>query len=159
MITSRCTAERKEAVDSISVSTLIKGTVEVDRDHVIHFSKPLIGYDVTGGFVLLQTQEGPLYWLQSIEDVNLCFCLLAPFQIGLDPDMPVGQQELELIDASGVDDVDVYTVVILDEDPDRIRTNLRAPVLVSRSSNKAVQVILDNQDLPIQFFLKKDLSG
>ena len=38
--------------------------------------------------------------------------------------------------------IDVWTMVVLDHNPLQSRTNLRAPILVSRRIRKAVQVIL-----------------
>ena len=33
-------------------------------------------------FLIYQTQTGPMFWLQSVEDEKAAFCLLAPFQAG-----------------------------------------------------------------------------
>ena len=148
------TAQRK-AVGSLTVKTLLAGDVTVDDSKVISFDEPLVGYDSVHRCILFQTQEGPLYWLQSIDDEKYCFSVMAPFQAGLDPDMPINQADMDAIGATGVDDVDVYTIVILEDDPSKTRTNLRAPILVSRSTNRAKQVILDNQNLPIRFFLQQ----
>ena len=95
-----------------------------------------------------------MYWLQSVEDERTAFCLLAPFLAGLDPDLVLTPADAIDIQASGSGDIDVYTVVVLDRDPAQVRTNLRAPVLIGRTSGKAKQVVLEDQRLPIRFFLK-----
>ncbi len=90
----------------------------------------------------------------DLRDPSISFCLLAPFAAGLDPDMEITAADVSDIAANGASDIEVYTVVVLDDDPENIRTNLRAPILVSRSSGKAKQVVLHNTSLPIKFFLR-----
>jgi len=144
--------------DKRRIDTLISGEVEVDEGQIIQFVQPLIGFDDLQQFVLLHTGEGPLYWLQSIERKEAAFAVLAPFQAGLDPEITISGRDAAEIDAQGVEDIDVYTLMVLDKDPDRIRTNLRAPILVARSSNRAKQAVLDDQRLPVQFFLRDLLA-
>jgi flagellar assembly factor FliW len=138
----------------VRVKTLFKGEIDIADDQVITFVEPLIGFEDYRRFVILQTTTGPLYWLQSVDDETRAFCLLAPFQAGLDPDLAIGTVDAAEIGAEGVADIDVYTLVVLDEDRERIRTNLRAPILVCQTTNQAKQILIDNPDLPIQFLLK-----
>jgi flagellar assembly factor FliW len=140
--------------NAMQVETLVKGTVEVRPEQIITFASPLIGFPALRRFVLLSTDKGPLYWLQAIDERDAAFCVLAPFQAGLDPDFTIQPEDLAELDAAAPDQIDVYTMLVLDRDPGRIRTNLRAPILVARKSNRAKQVVLDDPRLPIQFFLR-----
>ena len=146
-------AKELAAVATMRVKTLLKGEVEVPLDHLITFTGPLLGFEQHRRFIIYQTKDGPLYWLQSVDAENVSFCLLAPFQAGLDPELEITAQDAKDIDAGGSGDIDVYTVVVLDRDPAQIRTNLRAPILVGRTSGKAKQVVLEDQRLPIRFHL------
>lgn len=139
---------------SISIDTVMCGTVEIDDSKIIHFEDSLLGFEGKQRFTLLQTAHGPMFWLQCIDDPTLAFCVLDPFAAGLDPDMALMESDLKAIGVEQLKDVNVYTIVVLDEDPAKIRTNLRAPILVSNISNKAKQVIIDDQSLPVQLFLK-----
>ena len=138
----------------ISIETAMCGSVEIDDSNILQFDDALLGFNEIHRFVILQTAHGPMFWLQSIEDPKLAFCILDPFEAGLDPDMTLLATDLAAIGASSLEEVKVYTIVVLDQDPKKIRTNLRAPILVCTSSNKAKQVILDDQSLPVQLFLK-----
>lgn len=138
---------------TVTVQTLLKGAIEVDEDQLVTFVTPLLGFDGLERFVLYQTKPGPLYWLQAIEDPRAAFCILAPFEAGLDPDYEIGSADADAIAATGADDIAVYTMMVLDEDPARVRTNLRAPILLGRSSGKAKQVIFNDGRLPVQCYL------
>ncbi len=144
----------EQTAATIRVKTLHKGEVEVTEDQLITFVTPLLGFEKLKRFLIYQTKTGPLFWLQSVEDEKAAFCLLAPFSAGLDPDLEITPADVIDISAGGSGDIDVYTVMVLDKDPAQIRTNLRAPILVGRTSGKAKQVVLDDQRLPIRFFLK-----
>ncbi len=145
---------KDDEMTSITVETLMKGTIDVPEQDVITFSQALLGFEQRHRYIILQTQPGPLYWLQSIEDPRLAFCLLAPFETNLDPDFEIGRQEVEDLQASGATEITVYTMVVLDRDPQQMRTNLRAPLLVCRRTGLGKQVVFTDERLSVQFFLK-----
>lgn len=148
------TMSKDSTAAMVRVETLMQGTIDVPENQIITFTMPMLGFAHLRRFCIHQTKPGFLYWLQSLEDRTISFCLLAPFSAGLDPDMEITAADVSDIAANGTADIEVYTVVVLAEDQDQIRTNLRAPILVSRTSGKAKQVVLHNTQLPIKFFLR-----
>lgn len=131
------------------------GEIEVSEQQLVTFVTPLLGFERLATFCIHQHQEGPLHWMQSVEDARVAFCLLAPFAAGLDPDIAIELDDVADIGADSVADIAVYSVVVLDKDPTQVRTNLRAPILVCRSTRKAKQVVLSNSKLPIRYFLNQ----
>ncbi len=141
-------------VATLTVSTLLKGPVEVSEDQLTTFVTPLLGFPLLKRWLFYQTQTGPSYWIQSVDDPKIGFCVLAPFQAGLDPDIELNGEDVADIGAKDSSDIDVYTMVVLDQDVTQRRTNLRAPILVCRTTRLAKQVILQDTRLPIKFFLR-----
>lgn len=141
-------------VTTIAVKTLFKGVMDVPENELLTFAGPLLGFDHLQRFHLYQTQPGPLYWLQAVEDEKVSFCLLAPFEAGLDPDLAILSEDIADIGATTTADITVFTVVVLESKPAETRTNLRAPILVCNHSRMAKQVILNDTRLPIRFYLK-----
>lgn len=139
---------------TVTVQTQLKGPVEVPADKIIRFTAPLLGFDHLERFIIYQTQEGPLFWLQAVDDAAVSFCLLAPFRADMDIDLEIGPADAVDIGAVSAEEIDVYTVLVLDKDPNQIRTNLRAPLLVCPRTGLGKQLVLTNTRLPIQFFLK-----
>ena len=113
-------------VAQVTVDTFIRGPIEVDEDRIIEFVSPLLGLKNVGLFLIYQTKPGPLFWLQSCEDKQISFALLTPFDVGLDPDYPIGASDLAELGTTDVTKVSVYTVVSLANDPKDTCTNLRA---------------------------------
>jgi flagellar assembly factor FliW len=148
------TLKEPTTVATLTVQTLLKGPVEVAEENLTTFVTPLLGFPQLKRWLFYQTQSGPSYWIQSVEDPKVGFCVLAPFQAGLDPDMELGHEDIADIGAKDASDIDVFTMVVLDKDPTQRRTNLRAPILVCRSTRLAKQVVLQDTRLPIRFFLR-----
>lgn len=145
---------KEPTVATLTIQTLLKGPVDVAEDQLTTFVTPLLGFPKLKRWLFYQTQVGPTYWIQSVEDPKVGFCVLAPFQAGLDPDIELGSEDVGDIGAKDASDIDVFTMVVLDKDPTQRRTNLRAPILVCRSTRMAKQVVLQDTRLPIRFFLR-----
>lgn len=137
----------------IHVVTAAGATIDLPETAVVTFVAPMLGFANLRRFALYQPSAGPLHWLQSLDDPKTAFCLLNPFAAGLDPDYEIGTADVSDIGASSVADIAVYTVVVLERDPAKTRTNLRAPVLVGTKSNKAKQVVMIDQRLPLRHIL------
>jgi flagellar assembly factor FliW len=120
----------------------------------VRFVTPLLGFPKLERYRLSQPKAGPMWWLESLQQADVNFCLLAPFAAGLDPDLQVAPDDITDVGAASVAEVEVYTMVVLDKDPSQMRTNLRAPVLVCRRTGLAKQVVLPDVRLPIRFFLR-----
>ncbi len=130
------------------------GTIEVDPESVITFTQPIIGFQEYRRFVLL---PGPpnsgVCWLQSSESGDLAFLLMNPADLIPEYSVPLGQHELAELAASKSEDLEVYTLVVVPEDRTKIRTNLKAPILVNRKHRLGKQAVLERSDYPVQFFL------
>lgn len=137
----------------VTVQTTLAGPRQVPASSILRFVTPLLGFDHLERFITFQTQEGPLHWLQAVEDPKVSFCLLAPFVAGMDIDMEIGPADAVDIGAVQADEIEVFTVLVLEKDPAKIRTNLRAPILICRRTGLAKQLVLANAKLPIQFHL------
>jgi len=147
--------EKEPAVATLTINTLIKGPVVITDEDLVTFMTPLFGFSGNlKRWYIYQTQSGPSYWLQSVDDEKVGFCLLAPFKAGLDPDIELNTGDVADIGAASASDIDVYSMVVLDSDPTKTRTNLRAPILVCRTTRLAKQVVLNDPKLPIKFYLR-----
>jgi flagellar assembly factor FliW len=148
---------KKSPVGTLTIATRRGGSVAVTEDHLITVVTPLLGLPQEKRWWLYQTDRGPFYWLQSLTNPAIQCCLLAPFLAGLDPDMVLGSEEVADIGVEDASDIDIYTMVVLERDLTPARTNLRAPLLVGRTTGLAKQVVLSDARLPIRFCLR-DLS-
>jgi len=122
------------------------GEVEYDPESLLYFPAGLIGFPNLLKFIVMPNKkEGPLFWIQSVDDPTVAFVLTDPTNFFLDygvvPD-PVERQTLQIEED---DPCFVLSVVTVPADQN-ISINLAAPILYSPKSNKAVQVILENTE-------------
>jgi flagellar assembly factor FliW len=47
----------------------------------------------------------------------------------------------------------VFTLLVVPADPAKVRTNLKAPILISQKHRLGKQTILDRSNYPVQYFL------
>ena len=88
-------------------------------------------------------KEGPLFWIQSVDDPAIAFVLTDPTNFFLDYRIAPDASECQKLGIKPGDDCASLTVVTVH--PDRTVTlNLAAPILFAPATNRALQVILDN---------------
>lgn len=136
------------------------GAVEVDDDAVITFTQPIIGFQDYRRFVVLPGPEGSrVWWLQSTESGELAFVIMDPRSVVPDYEVRLGGHELTELAAKDVSELEVYTLVVVPQDPSEVRTNLKAPVLINRRQRLGKQTILEKSSYPVQFALAQVKRG
>jgi flagellar assembly factor FliW len=126
------------------------GEIEYDPSSVLNFPDGLIGFEDLHEFVVMPNEkEGPLFWIQSVEDPQVALVLTDPTNFFLDYNVAPEAGESSKIGLK--EDDDYFALVVVTVHPDRkITLNLAAPILFAPQSNKAIQVILENSGYDIQ---------
>ncbi|HPO13171.1 MAG TPA: flagellar assembly protein FliW [Candidatus Hydrogenedentes bacterium] len=144
----------------MQVTTTRFGVLEVAPESVYTFTQPIIGFQEYRRFVLLAgPSESRVYWLQSTESGELAFLLMNPRDVMPDYTVPLNPHDLSELAASTMEELEVYTLVVVPEDPAKIRTNLKAPIVINRKRHLAKQTVIDRNDYPIQYFLAGGKAG
>lgn len=119
------------------------GEVEYDPETTLRFPQGLIGFEDLREFIVMPNQkQGPLFWIQSVEDPQVAFVLSDPTNFFLDYRIAPEPAEREKLGMKEGDECFVLSVVTVH--PDRsITFNLAAPILFAPATNRAMQVILE----------------
>ena len=119
------------------------GEIEYDPDNTLQFPEGLVGFEDLRAFVVMPNEkEGPLFWIQSIDDPQVAFILTDPTGFYFDYKVvPDGRERQKL----GIDEDDECLIVsVVSVSADRkITLNLAAPILFAPKTNRALQVILE----------------
>lgn len=143
----------------MKIATTRFGDIEVKDIDVITFVKPILGFQNYKKFVVLPAgSDCPIYWLQSVEDGKLAFLMVDPYYILPSYEVSFTHQDLAELEAERVEDISIYTLLVVPQDPKQIRTNLRAPIVINKVKKLAKQMILDKTDYPVQWFLSKSTN-
>ncbi len=118
------------------------GEVEYHPESVLKFPQGLIGFNHLHDFIVMPNEkQGPLFWIQSVDDPDVAFVLTDPTNFFPGYRVVPDKGERETLDLGQKDEVHVLSVVTVHQDGN-ITFNLQAPVLFAAHSNRATQVIL-----------------
>ena len=127
------------------------GELDVRESEIIDFSHGLPGFDTVKRYILINNEEenSPFKWLQSIDDRMLAFVLINP----LDDET---LSELGIINEK---DVEVYSIVVVPEDMNKMTMNLQAPLVINSRSKRGKQLILDTDRYGVRHYVLEELQG
>lgn len=135
-------------------STTRFGKITIDESRIITMRGGLLGFDQLKNYVLLtQNEKIPFWWFQSIDDGATAFVVINSFVISPDYEPIIADNDVRLLEISSPDDVLLLSVVTISSDPVKITANLRAPIVVNVKQRLAKQIVLQDQDYPIQYVL------
>jgi flagellar assembly factor FliW len=122
------------------------GTVDYDPANLLHFPAGMIGFPTLHNFIVMPNKkEGPLFWIQSIDDPDIAFVLTDPSNFF--PSYQVVPDETERNYLKITDEAECFTLSVVTVPPDqKITLNLTAPILFSPETNRAIQIILENTE-------------
>ncbi|SDE26462.1 flagellar assembly protein FliW [Desulfuromonas thiophila] len=126
------------------------GEIAYDPQQVLTFPQGLIGFEELREFVVMpNSKEGPLFWIQSVEDAQVALVLTDPTNFFLDYKVVPEAHERAILGIEA--DEPCFNLVVVTVHPDRrITLNLAAPILFAARTNRALQVILENSGYSIQ---------
>ncbi|WP_028585505.1 flagellar assembly protein FliW [Desulfogranum mediterraneum] len=120
------------------------GEIEFDPANVIHFPEGLVGLEQLKDFLVIPNEkEGPLFWIQSVDDPVFAFVVTDPTNFFLDYVVAPDQEERKKLQLKESDPCFTLTIVSVAENK-KITLNLAGPILYSPSTNRALQVILED---------------
>jgi flagellar assembly factor FliW len=120
------------------------GEVEYDPENLLRFPEGLIGFEDLRDFIVMpNAKEGPLFWIQSVDDPAVAFVLTDPTSFFPDYGVLPDRNERRKLGMGEADECYVLSVVTVQADR-QVTLNLAAPILFAPGRNRAVQVILEN---------------
>ncbi len=125
------------------------GTFEVDESRALVFAQGLLGFPNSSQYVVVEVEETPYVWLQSVDEEDVAFLATSPFIFFPGYDLELGDEEqksIEVEDPSQVEVLALLTIHRAGEQPESITANLLGPIVVNTESRRALQLVLDNPD-------------
>ena len=122
------------------------GEVEYDPKNLLIFPAGLIGLPNLRSFIVMPNKkEGPLFWIQSVDDPDIAFVLTDPTNFFPAYVVTPDNAERNALQVNPEEDCYILTVVTVPPDQN-ITLNLVAPILFAPSTNRAIQIILEHTD-------------
>jgi flagellar assembly factor FliW len=126
----------------VKVSTKAYGMIDVNEQQKITFPSGLFGFEALKDYVLLDAEQQPFYWLQSIDEVNTAFILIDPFIFRPDYEMDINNEELLPIGITESEKAVIFSIVTVPPNNGAMTANLQGPLIINRDSRLGIQAVL-----------------
>ncbi len=123
----------------MKITTKQFGEFEFTDEQVLIFNNKIFGFENLLKFVLIKTDNELFYWLNSIEQPEICFPLVG----------------LRLIDEKYPvqNDHEAFGIVTLNQNPLLITVNMKAPVYINHNAKTGFQATIDSDEYVLNYKL------
>lgn len=127
------------------------GTIDIKDETIIEMIQPIYGFESSKRYTLISDEEigTDLVWFQSVDDKDICFILANPNRFVQDIRLELSKDDLTIVKANSLEEVDVLSIVSLGETFEQSTMNLKSPIILNSKNNCGAQLIL-NQELPFK---------
>ncbi len=135
------------------------GEIEIDENKVINFKEGILGFEDTKRYIVLYNgdETSPFRWLQGVDDGQLAFAVINPFQILKDYDIEIPDEATDSLKIDSIEDIMVLSIVVVPEDLTKMTMNLKAPVIINTKNNSGMQVVLDTDTYSVRHYIVEEL--
>ncbi|MBF0183682.1 MAG: flagellar assembly protein FliW [Magnetococcales bacterium] len=119
------------------------GSLNFGEEDLICLEEGLMGFPASKRFLLFPyAEESAFYWLQSVDEPEVAFIVINPFEFFTNLDFTISDEDSARIALERSEDVEVFSLVnVPDGQPEAVRTNLAAPVLVNVHNRRGKQIL------------------
>ncbi|OQX29945.1 MAG: flagellar assembly protein FliW [Spirochaeta sp. LUC14_002_19_P3] len=145
----------------MTAETKAYGTVEVDECQRIRIPAGLYGFEGMEEYLLMDAEQHPFYWLQSLDMKDIAFVLINPMLIRPGYDPCLDPMDFELLGLQGPDDENLlmFTIVTIPEDRDKMTVNLQGPLIINRESREGRQCISLDESLKVRHNILDEIAS
>lgn len=121
------------------------GEVEYSENDVFNFPNGLYGFEDCKKFLIVQNphMEIPFYYFVSLDKDHLMFVMTNPFLFVEEYDFDIPDKLVLELEIDAVEDVTIYTLVVIPDNPQESTANLKAPLVVNHNMMVGAQCILN----------------
>ena len=142
---------------TMRINTKIFGEIEISDDKMIFFENGIIGFPDLKRFVLLHDEEkgsdAGIRFLQSMDEPAFAMPVMDPLAVKPDYDPEVNDELLSGAGQVTPENILVLVTVTVPNDLKKMSVNLQGPFIINVEEHKACQIIVENGDYPVKFFI------
>ena len=125
----------------MTIETKAFGRMSIEDKQLIRFPVGLFGFEDLRNFALLDANQPPFYWLQSVKEAQIAFVLINPYVFRPDYVLDIPEDDVRAIADPSPEDLLVFAIVTIPDDRRLMTANLQGPVIVNRKERLGRQCI------------------
>lgn len=125
------------------ISTKFFQNIEIEDNDIIDFDEGLPGFENVKRFVVINIKDNKLLkCLQSVDNKEVSFIAINPWDVFKDYNINIEDKELSLIGGTNIDDLKVFSLLTITQKG--ITANLLGPIIVNTAERKGKQFVQYN---------------
>ena len=121
----------------------VHGEIQYELKDIITFKKGIPGFDEYKTYVVKDMEESPFKILQCLENNDLAFIIISPFDVVSDYEINLSEEIIKNTNIDSPENVILYSIVTISSKAENITANLRAPLVVNIKEMYGEQLIVD----------------
>lgn len=115
------------------------------KDDIISFPAGIPGFEKHREFVIVSVPEyAPFEWLVCVDGSQLRFAVINPLLFAPDYSPHIVKEQLDSLEISKPEDILLYVIVTIRENPLESTANLIGPVVINRTKRLGKQIIVED---------------
>lgn len=142
------------------IKTKFWGEAEVDESKILTLAKGLIGFEDFTKFVMFpHDKDANFSWLQSTENQFLCFLITTPMSFMFDYSIEITDETVANLGITAAEDVAIYCLVTVPEDPLQISANLSGPLIFNVTNYTGEQIVVMDDRYSVKHYIIDELKA
>lgn len=143
----------------MKVMTTRFGAIDVSSDELLYFKYGILGFEDCHRYVLMKVDgTSPFMYLQSVDDPDLTFVVTPPFWFRPDYQLSLSKDHLGMLGAQKPDQLAVYVIATVPQDPKKITVNLLAPLVINTQNRSGAQIVQTDSPYAIRHNLAEEIE-
>lgn len=142
----------------MEISTKYFNEVAISKDSILKFENGILGFEKFKDYVMINFELGSddLMCLQSLDEKELAFVLVNPFNLKPDYSPSLTEEDVEELGISdSTEGVFCYAICTVKDDINENTVNLKSPIVVNPENMKAKQIVLENNEYAVRHQFKQ----
>jgi flagellar assembly factor FliW len=144
---------------TMRVKTKTYGEIDADERQLVSFPEGILGFEKFKDYILLDAQQKPFFYLQSIDVPDLAFILIDPFLFRPDYSIDADDDALGAIGVSQPGDVLVFAIVTVPGEGGAVTANLMGPLIINKSKRLGMQIVLGDTRWRVKHDIMAELAA
>lgn len=139
----------------MTIQTKLFGEITVNEEKKIYFENGIIGFSDMKNYLIIYDEEkgdkGKISWLQSVEEPGFAIPVINPLFVKSDYNPIVNDELIKPLGDLDPEEMLVLVTVTIPAKLENITVNLKAPIVINALTQKACQIVVENEDYLVKF--------
>lgn len=135
------------------------GRINIDERQILEFPRGLMGFEGLKRYALMDSDQPPFYWLQSLDIPDVAFVIISPYVFRPDYVLNIPGEDADMLEFDEQEDLLTFAICTIPENPKEMTANLQGPLVINRKKRIGIQSISLDSQWQIKHGVLKEMDG